>query len=148
MKDLKPYHYTFCGLKNVYIEGLCMEDDHSEMTVRVPAIQELHKLIAHNLLSFERNLNADEICFLRSEAGLTLEDLSDAMHLSIDVVRKWEDGDGAISAEDDKHFRRLMINRLALPAQNLQKAQEFEKILIQAKCETDGKSFVRYEKAA
>ncbi len=38
-KDVQPYHYTFCGLKNVYISGLYAEDDGGESIVRIPATQ-------------------------------------------------------------------------------------------------------------
>ena len=44
---MKPYHYTECGLENIIIEAdLNAIDDKEENILTIPAIGQLHSIIA------------------------------------------------------------------------------------------------------
>lgn len=148
----------FVGLKNVYLSGLCAEDDDGESIVRIPAVQQLHKLIGRDLISSGERVNGDEIRFLRSEMGLTAEDLSELMDESADVVQQWEEGLRTMSAVEEALFRLLTVKKFGLPQEDPRQAVQSSyedstsaksRIEIEAMCTEDrsGKPFVEYRAA-
>ena len=45
-----------CGLPIVWIQGVHLVDDHGEETIRIPNINDLHKLIAQEIVGSEGSL--------------------------------------------------------------------------------------------
>jgi len=67
----KPYHYVGCGLNNVYLAGirywLCGRC--RKQYAEIPAIKELHRLIARALVCQPALLRGEEMRFLRKRLG-------------------------------------------------------------------------------
>ena len=62
------YHYTECGLVDVFILANHLKtDDHGEAVVTIPAIGILHKIIAEGVINADGILTGKEIRFLRTE---------------------------------------------------------------------------------
>jgi len=67
------YHYTMCGLDNVYLKGpgvQVKESKHGE-TVTIAHMDELHKLIAIHIATRNFNLTGKELRFLRVQLDLS-----------------------------------------------------------------------------
>lgn len=110
---MKPYHYTECGLNNVYIRGVTIDDDG---TVGIPNIIHLHVSIARAVVGKTARLNGDEIRFLRSELGMTQNNLADHLGVQIKTVQRWEKGEVIIGKAED-----ILIRVTATEGLNLDK---------------------------
>ena len=74
------YHYTECGLPDVWIEGCHVEDDAGEETIRIPKVRSLHRLISKGIVSSAGTLTGPELRYLRTEMGLTQTQLGELVH--------------------------------------------------------------------
>lgn len=109
------YHYTECGLDNVYIEGVeVVRDDTGEEVVRLPNIALLHRLIAKALIGKRGPLTGRELRFLRTEMGLTQAQLADIVQVDAQTVGRWERGETPIPGASDMLVRKLASERLDL----------------------------------
>ena len=115
---IKEYHYTECGLKNVYIEGLAVINDDGEDTIQIPNIQELHWLIAKDILE-SKSMNGDEIRFLRTEMGYTPERLSKKLSIASRTLKSIENGKTKIKEDIDLKLRQLGFSMLIVPKHRL-----------------------------
>ncbi|MBX8785526.1 transcriptional regulator, partial [Ochrobactrum sp. GRS2] len=78
---MSKYHYIECGLDNVYINGLQFQrDDAGDEIITIPAINELHSLIATGIVTHEHGISGQELRYLRSEMGLTQSELAQFVH--------------------------------------------------------------------
>ena len=111
---VKGYHYTECGLKNVYIEGLPVINDDGEEIIQIPNIQELHWLIAKVILE-SKSMNGDEIRFLRTEMGYTPEELSEQLNMALRTLKSIENGKTKIKENMDLKLRQLGFSLLIAP---------------------------------
>ncbi len=100
--EADAYHYTECGLPNVWIQGANLIDDDGEEIIRIPNPRGLHRLIARKLVESEGGLTGAELRFLRSEMGMTRAQLGVLLHKEGLIVSRWEAGqiriDGATEA--------------------------------------------------
>ncbi len=115
---IKGYHYTECGLKNVYIEGLPVINDDGKEIIQIPNIQELHWLIAKVILE-SKSMNGDEIRFLRTEMGYTPEELSEQLNMALRTLKSIENGKTKIKEEIDLKIRQLGFSMLIIPKHHL-----------------------------
>ena len=115
---VKGYHYTECGLKNVYIEGLPVVNDDGEEIIQIPNIQELHWLIAKDILE-SKSMNGDEIRFLRTEMGYTPEELSEQLNMALRTLKSIENGKTKIKENMDLKLRQLGFSMLIIPKHHL-----------------------------
>ncbi len=107
------YHYTACGLDNVYIEGVeIVRDDHGEEVVKIPRIGVLHRLIAKALIDKRGPLDGRELRFLRTEMGMTQAGLAEILHVDAQTVGRWERGETPTQATADTLVRKLAAERL------------------------------------
>lgn len=88
----RPYHYTESGLDSVYLKGIpyffcsvCKDE-----AVQIPGPQQLHDLIAENLVAVPRRLLPKEIRFLRTQMGWSQQQLADRMGVDRVTVCRWE----------------------------------------------------------
>jgi transcriptional regulator with XRE-family HTH domain len=66
----KPFHFVDCGLDNVYLIGIkFFVDPDGSVVAEIPAIKQLMRLIAHDVVTSRRNLTGKEIRFLRKRLG-------------------------------------------------------------------------------
>ena len=112
---MSSHHYTECGLQNVFIEGLkpCIDDDGDEVFT-IPAINELHRVIAHGIVSHEHGMSGDELRFLRTEMGYTQAELALLVHYDKQSIGRWERGEFDIESAAEAIIRRLAIEKLSL----------------------------------
>lgn len=113
-KDIKQYRYDECGLSNVLIEGLQMQDDTDEACVIMPNVYGLHRLIATDLLTTKGKMRGEEIRFIRTEIGLTPKDLGELMDKGEREIKHVEKGSKSLSVIDEAWFRSLAMERLEL----------------------------------
>jgi len=112
---MNPYHYTECGLDNIIIEAdLLAIDDKGEKIVTIPAIGQLHNIIAQGLIAQENALSGTEIRFLRTEMGMTQAELAQLLHRDTQTVGRWERGEVALDATQDIFIRQLAAEKLQL----------------------------------
>ena len=115
---MNSHHYTECGLLNVYIEGIAVEvDDDGDEIITIPAVNELHRVIAFGIVSHAKGISGDELRFLRTEMGLTQAELSNLVHRDKQSIGRWERDEIEIDSASEALIRRMAIEKLDLPSE-------------------------------
>ncbi|ATU94380.1 helix-turn-helix domain-containing protein [Phyllobacterium zundukense] len=110
------HHYTESGLTNVYISGIAVElDDDGDETITIPAINELHHIIALGIVSHSKGISGDELRFLRTEMGLTQSELAKLVHRDKQSIGRWERGEVELDSSAEALIRRMAVEKLDLP---------------------------------
>lgn len=116
---MKPFHYTACGLNNVFIHGLDVVcDDAGNDTFHIPRINQLHRVIAEGIVSHEFAMDGSELRFLRTEMGYTQARLAEIMKVKPLTVGRWERSDTPIGAVEEAFIRKHAIETLKLPVED------------------------------
>ena len=85
------YHYTACGLDNVWLKnGYTIKDTTYGKAVAVIAVDHLHALLAQKLVLKPGRLTGKELRFLRVQMGLSQTGLADLQGVSEQAVSLWE----------------------------------------------------------
>lgn len=113
-KKNNAYHYTACGLPNVWIEGIHTVDDEGEETVRIPNIRGLHRLLAQAVVGANGRLTGAEMRFLRSEMSMTQTELARLIHRKRLTVSRWEREESTVDGAADTLIRILVTHRLGI----------------------------------
>ncbi len=109
-------HYTESGLDNVYVDGISvMRDDDGEEVFTIPAINELHRVIAVGIVSHPKGITGAELRYLRTEMGLTQAELATIVHRDKQSIGRWERGEIEIDGTAETLVRRMAIEKLDLP---------------------------------
>jgi DNA-binding transcriptional regulator YiaG len=109
------HHYTECGLDNVYIEGLeIVTDDAGDEIITIPAVNELHRMIAVGIVSHAHGMSGAELRFLRTEMGYSRAELAALVHHEQQSIGRWERGEFEIDSLAETVIRRLAIEKLCL----------------------------------
>ena len=115
---MNEHHYLECGLTNVVIHGIEAEiDDDGDEIVTIPAINELHRVIALGIVQHGAGISGDELRFLRTEMGLTQAELARLVHRDKQSVGRWERNEVELDNVSEAFIRRLAIERLRLPTE-------------------------------
>ena len=103
------YHYTGCGLENVFLHNGFEEhhDPHYGKTVSVEAVRDLHTLIGLELVRYKTRLAGDEIRFLRKDLDMTQKRLAEILGTSDQTFANWEKGKSPIRKTADRLLRAL-----------------------------------------
>lgn len=89
--DESSYHYTECGLGNIYLtNGYSYVDSPRGKQVIIKNIDELHKVIGTSLIHKTKNLSGKEIKFLRHEMLMSQSMLANLLEVSEQAIRRWE----------------------------------------------------------
>jgi putative transcriptional regulator len=84
------YHYTECGLQNVWLEnGYTIQKTPYGKGVSIQDVQGLHRLIGR-ALARRPKLTGAELRFLRKELGISQSALADLVGTSEQNVSLWE----------------------------------------------------------
>lgn len=106
------HRYLESGLKNVILVGVpiyrCAACRETE--VEIPAMEELHLLLAFLIILQPTRLTADEIRFLRSHLGYSQDDLATKLGVSRVSVARWETGK-TVTLDQEKHLRRFYVEK-------------------------------------
>jgi len=114
MTNTQSYQYLESGLDNVWIEGVQpITDDAGEVCHGFDNPKGLHRAIAQVIVS-KSGLSGRELKFLRSELGLTQDQLADVLHNSSLTVSRWERGTHPIDPNAETIIRVLAIEKLNL----------------------------------
>jgi putative zinc finger/helix-turn-helix YgiT family protein len=110
------YHYTESGLPNVWLLGVeVFECECGESLAFIPCIQELHKLIACELITQENSLSGPEIRFLRKTMGLKAKDFADLLGVKNVSISRWEHGEFSPPEPTDRFIRLFYAANMGLP---------------------------------
>ncbi|MBS54988.1 MAG: transcriptional regulator [Oceanospirillaceae bacterium] len=107
------YHYTMCGLENVYLKnGYEQKETPSGKVVSIHDLDGLHKAIGKGLATKDSELTAKEFKFLRGELDLSQRTLGMLMEKSDQIIAKYEKGEQAIPRLVDKSIRDLYMESI------------------------------------
>lgn len=85
------YHYTECGLDNVWLEnGFQEHDTPYGAGVSIENTAGLHRAIGDWLVSLPKPFNGSELRFIRLELELTQKALAALLGVSEQALRRWE----------------------------------------------------------
>lgn len=106
VKTGKLYHYTECGLSNVYLEnGFNVLKTPYGDAVSVDNVHELHKVVAQYLITNKQKLSGEEFRFLRIELDMSQKKLGFLMGVSDQTIASWEKDKIEIQAYGDIFIR-------------------------------------------
>ncbi len=109
------YHYTECGLDNVYVVGFDPAvDDGGERVQKIPKINQLHGAIALQIVRHAYGISGKELRFLRTEMGMTQAELANRLHREALSIGRWERGETPMSSNAEALIRLIAIERLDL----------------------------------
>ncbi|SDD89561.1 helix-turn-helix domain-containing protein [Rhodospira trueperi] len=109
------YHFTECGLDDVWVEGVEETvDEDGDTVLVVPRVQALHRLIVRALIGRDGPLIGAEVKAIRTEMGLTQAELGDLLRKEALTVGRWERGETPIDPNADAVLRLVSNERLAL----------------------------------
>ncbi len=112
---MSGYHYTECGLMNVFIEGMpSVVDDDGDEIISISGINVLHHVIAQGVVCHGKGMSGDELRFIRSEMGYTQAELSKFLHVDKQTVGRWERSENEIDGAAEALVRKLAIEKLEL----------------------------------
>jgi len=116
-----PYLYTLSGLKNVFLCNIMIRRClHCKIeSPIIPAIGELHEVIAECLLRQPISLSASEIRFLRKHAGLKAKELAKRIGVTASTLSRLENGKMPITPSADK-----LVRATVAAEKNAARAQE------------------------
>lgn len=108
--DREPFHYTACGLENVYLtSGYHTREIAGETYVSVSEAEELHKAIALFLARQKKVLNGPEVRFVRKYLDLTQRELGAFLGVSNQSVARYEKGQSPLEGGADGLLRLLVV---------------------------------------
>lgn len=108
MKANNMYHYTACGLDNIYLRnGFVIKETPSGTTVSIHNLDGLHKAIANNIITKDSPINGKEFKFLRIEMDLSQSAIGALMEKSDQTIAKWEKGEIPVPRLADTAIRNL-----------------------------------------
>ncbi len=89
----EDYHYTECGLDNVYLaNGFEFVESSAGGQLVITDIEGLHAAIGECLVNQRNNLSGKELRFLRHEMLMSQSTLARLLGVSEQAVRRWETG--------------------------------------------------------
>jgi putative zinc finger/helix-turn-helix YgiT family protein len=108
IKD-EPYHYTACGLDDVFIYGVtkyrCTECE--EVFIEIPRVNQLHRVIGRMVCQKEGKLSGEEIRFLRKEMRKKGTDFARMLGVSPEYVSRLENNKTDVSETLGRLIRSL-----------------------------------------
>lgn len=85
------YHYTECGLDNVYLEnGFTVHKTAYGKGVSIDDTKGLHRVIGQWIIALPKPLNGAELRFIRTELDVTQKDLAGILGTTEQTLRLWE----------------------------------------------------------
>jgi len=109
---MKKYHYTTCGLDDVYLlNGYEVIKYGDENAVSIHNIDQLHEVIAHNLVNKESQLSGREFRFLRLEMDQSQKSIGVLLGVQDQTVANWEKKD-SLPQMADALIRALYVESL------------------------------------
>ena len=113
----KPYHYTACGLDNIFLtNGYTLEKRDGKEYASIKNIDGLWKAIGLKLCLESKNLSPKEFRFLRRLLSKTQAELATDLRVSDQTVARWEKGETDPDGPADFSIRmHFLLSRQAQP---------------------------------
>ncbi len=107
-KPKTPYHYTACGLDDVYlISGYEIERTSYGKGISIKNADDLHEAIGMFLVSNKKLLSGKEIRFLRHQMDLTQSEMARLFGTSAQQVARYEKEECDMPGPADRILRLL-----------------------------------------
>lgn len=91
----KPYHYTECGLDNVYlVNGVTRRKTPRGEVIQIADLEGLHRAIGRRLVGEKKSLSGKEFRFLRHELKLSQKHLAALLGTDAQSIGRWEREEG------------------------------------------------------
>lgn len=112
-RSVRAHHYTECGLANIFLKNIEVDTCPAcgEEVIHVPAIADLHRLIARRLVTKQGALAPDEIRFLRKQLGWGADDFARQMFVTEGTVAAWEGGRARLGEAHEILLRMFVATR-------------------------------------
>jgi len=108
----KIYHYTECGLDNVYLlNGFKEHKTEYGSGIAFTCVEGLHKAISLNIIRRDSKLSGNELRFLRKELELTQIQLANYLGVKPLAINRWEVEKVAINPLADRLVRLLYLEK-------------------------------------
>jgi len=112
-RNEKLYHYTECGLDNVYLAGgVDFVDGPQGKQVIIRQIDGLHDAIGRLIVNGKRNLSGKELRFLRHEMLMSQATLAALLDVAEQTVHRWEAGKSDVPKPAEALIRLLFNEHL------------------------------------
>lgn len=109
----KPYHYTECGLDNIYlVNGFEITGAGDNAEIFIHDINGLHKLIGTLLIRKPGLLSGKEIKFIRTSLDFSQTTLGQLLGYDYQSVLRWEKNNGDMPAAADRLLKILFFEFL------------------------------------
>lgn len=106
----EPFHFRDSGLPNLYLVGIRYYTyPDGSVVPEIPAIQQLMRLIARDLIQRRSALSGDEIPFLRKRLDQKQPRFSRAIGIDAETLNHYENGDQKLSETADKLIRLYYV---------------------------------------
>lgn len=93
----KPFHYTQCGLDDVYLlGGITLRDTAYGKSFNIKNLDALHTTIGCTLVRDRKTLRAQDVRFLRKQLSVTQDELGQMIGVSGQQVARYEKGETPI----------------------------------------------------
>lgn len=87
----KRYHYTECGLDNVWlINGFSHHETPYGTTVTIHDVDDLHDMIGLSIVDSPEAMSGKEVRFIRHELELSQKVLGEFLGVDAQTVARWE----------------------------------------------------------
>ena len=107
------YHYTECGLPNVYLKnGFTIEHIDGEDYTSIDDMNNLHVAIAQTIADSHTALRPAQFKFLRIELNLSQKMLGHRFGVSEQTIARYEKGKSDIPRTTDAALRSLFMEKL------------------------------------
>lgn len=107
------YHFTECGLDNIYLTNGYEQYTSAEgKGVGVHDMDGLHRVIAQSIVDKKSPLTGKEFRFLRIELDLSQKAIGDLMGKTDQMIAKWEKGESDVPVLADAALRNLYSEKV------------------------------------
>tara|TARA_R110000796_G_scaffold26133_9_gene72868 strand:+ start:7427 stop:7972 length:546 start_codon:yes stop_codon:yes gene_type:complete len=104
------YHYTQCGLDNVYLtSGYTLQEVSGKEYVRITNVEGLWKAIGISIATEQNELTPQEIRFLRAHMNLTQGELAKKLGVDQQTLARWEKAQTQLPGPADLALRTLFL---------------------------------------
>lgn len=113
LRDSPPYHYTGCGLEDVYLaNGYEIHETPYGGGIRIRNLEELHDEIGRFLVGHKKTLTGREVRFLRHQIDLTQAELAQLMGCDAQTIARYEKEESKLRGPADRMLRILFEDHL------------------------------------
>lgn len=114
--EVGVHEYVMAGLPYpVVLVGVPIErcPECGEEVVTIPDPEELHRLLALNIVEADRPILAEEVRFLRKWLSKSAEDMATLMGVDLKTLSRWENGKQKMGKVAERLLRLLLHQKLA-----------------------------------